>query len=686
MDAKGRCEMKKAARAVYGVVFRQGTPAFKIEAMEKKLLAAKLTVTGETVKEGKTFLRENHSRVLTVTASRDLLEVEAESLSLLKAVVEPSREFKALSRFDMIGTQFQRKEPFEVKGAETIFQHYHDLDGPSRFFSSSEEMHLLHTYIQRVLTENKSKTEEEREEFFELVPLHDRTAQMEIWNAFKWSIFPTNLALANAMEDYFGSKIALYFAWLHFFTVFLSGPAVLGGSLALYEYLFVTDLGGDSMIAPFFTLFMVVWSACFVRFWHRRSSTLVCGWGIVDTLTWSRRPGYRGLPHVNIFSGDRNLTYPYYWRIYKYMLSAFVTGGILLLAFLIMVVSLNFQGYIHPESIFGAYLHIPVVHQFSLPGAVFDQQGAGPYPWLLPYFPTVLHASCILFLNMQYRTVAVQLTDWENHQTIEEFEDALVLKRFLFEAFDCYIALFYLAFCQLDVVLLQTELIQLYYVDTFRRVGIETLLPLVLRFMDQRMDTKPAEGLTASTAQLVDELSGFEEYEAFDDYMEKVIEFGYIVLFASCFPLASLLSLVSNLVELKADQFKLLFVSRRPHVHRVGSIGIWESILTGLVWLSVLTNVFLFGFTTEQMTMWFPSYFKSVHVDDVAFGGVDHIHVAAKGSETIVMALVFLLEHLALFAVQMVFSLIPGTPDSVAEESDRRQLVLAAKKSKHHSE
>ncbi|RHY93167.1 hypothetical protein DYB37_010642 [Aphanomyces astaci] len=669
-----------------------------MELVEGKLKSSKLAVVSETVSKGKAFLDEHNGKVLTVIASRDLLELEAESQSLLKSIVEPDRQVKSPSTLDVIGTQFRRKEPFEVLGAAEKFLHYHDLDSPDTFFSSSEELHLLHTYIERVLREDpvdsKEPPLEQHHAMFHLIPLHDHATKMHLWNTFKWSIFPSNLTLANAMEAYFGAKVALYFAWLHFFTVFLAGPAVVGGALALYESVFVADASGDSMIAPFFTLLMVVWSACFVQFWARRSATLVCGWGVVESTSFSRRPEFQGLVHVNVFSGERGVTYPYYRRLYKYAVSASMTGGMLVAAFCLMVVSLNFQGYIHDDSVLGSYLHLPWVHQFSLPGAVFDQQGGGPYPWLLPYIPTITHASCIMFLNLKYRAVAGMLTDWENHKTVDAYEDALVLKRFLFEAFDCYIALFYLAFCQLDVVLLQKELVSLYTLDTIRRVGIETILPLVLRWYNDRVDSSMKKGdsnkpngddenVSAATLQLVEQVTGFDEYEPFDDYMEKVIEFGYIVLFSSCFPLAALLSVVSNLVELKADQFKLIFVHQRPRVHRVGSVGIWQTIVTGLVWLSVLTNVFLFGFTTEQMMIWLPSYFAIQHVDDAIFGGVDHIHVAAKGRETAVLGLVFFLEHVAFFVVQSIFSFIPTVPDSVAEENARRQRVLLRKKNKH---
>ena len=44
-------------------------------------------------------------------------------------------------------------------------------------------------------------------------------------------------------------------------------------------------------------------------------------------------------------------------------------------------------------------------------------------------------------------------------------------KRFMFEAFDCYVALFYVGFVQQDIRKLRQELMCLYGVDSLRRAG-----------------------------------------------------------------------------------------------------------------------------------------------------------------------------------------------------------------------
>merc|ERR550537_996203 len=102
-------------------------------------------------------------------------------------------------------------------------------------------------------------------------------------------------------------------------------------------------------------------------------------------------------------------------------------------------------------------------------------------PYLLLYIPVILHVVIIQVLNKIYQVVAIKLTNWENHRTPTQHENALYVKRFFFEAFDCYIALFYLAFIENDIVLLRRELVSLYTVDSIRRLATETIIPHITR-------------------------------------------------------------------------------------------------------------------------------------------------------------------------------------------------------------
>ena len=48
--------------------------------------------------------------------------------------------------------------------------------------------------------------------------------------------------------------------------------------------------------------------------------------------------------------------------------------------------------------------------------------------------------------NQAFRSVALKLTDWENHRTDPEYENALVFKLFVVQFLNSYATLYYVAF------------------------------------------------------------------------------------------------------------------------------------------------------------------------------------------------------------------------------------------------
>ena len=69
--------------------------------------------------------------------------------------------------------------------------------------------------------------------------------------------------------------------------------------------------------------------------------------------------------------------------------------------------------------------------------------------------------------------------------------------------------------------------------------------------------------------------------DTFGDYQEMLVQFGYVVLFSSAFPLAALCALINNIMEIRSDAFKLCSGLQRPFGQRVESIGQWQVRLTG---------------------------------------------------------------------------------------------------------
>ncbi|KAJ3060645.1 Anoctamin-3, partial [Podochytrium sp. JEL0797] len=133
-----------------------------------------------------------------------------------------------------------------------------------------------------------------------------------------------------------------------------------------------------------------------------------------------------------------------------------------------------------------------------------------------------------------------------------------------------------------------------------------------------------------------------------DEYAQKIVQFGYIALFACSFPLAPLFALLNNIYELRADAFKLLVVYQRPEPFLAQDIGVWGIIIRVIAVMSVATNSVLVSFTSPTFDALFPPNLSSGEQLAIRLGFI----------------IVF---HYCVFALTQLFRmLMPSTPHMVA--------------------
>ncbi|CAG5926927.1 unnamed protein product [Menidia menidia] len=94
-------------------------------------------------------------------------------------------------------------------------------------------------------------------------------------------------------------------------------------------------------------------------------------------------------------------------------------------------------------------------------------------------------------------------------------------------------------------------------------------------------------------------LQPMNAYGLFDEYLEMVLQFGFTTIFVAAFPLAPLLALINNVIEIRLDAYKFVTQWRRPLPSQAKDIGIWYGILEGIGILSVITNAFVIAVTSD---------------------------------------------------------------------------------------
>ncbi|ODN05595.1 Anoctamin-6, partial [Orchesella cincta] len=99
------------------------------------------------------------------------------------------------------------------------------------------------------------------------------------------------------------------------------------------------------------------------------------------------------------------------------------------------------------------------------------------------------------------------------------------------------------------------------------------------------------------------------KYSLTDEYLEMVLQFGFLTIFVSAFPLAPLFALINNILELRVDATKMLTHYRRPVGIRVKDIGVWSDIIDGIVKVSVISNACIIAMTSSFIPKFMYRYF-----------------------------------------------------------------------------
>ena len=116
-------------------------------------------------------------------------------------------------------------------------------------------------------------------------------------------------------------------------------------------------------------------------------------------------------------------------------------------------------------------MYIEVLGDMAKEGAIFDVNSN------MSLIPALAQTVITMILNGKFRTLSRELTDRENHKYQSTFDNSLIIKRFSFEFFDCFLPLIYFGWWELDFKMLRSTVIMLYVVDEIRRVATESLIP-----------------------------------------------------------------------------------------------------------------------------------------------------------------------------------------------------------------
>jgi len=418
------------------------------------------------------------------------------------------------------------------------------------------------------------------------------------------------------IREYFGEKVAIYFAWFGHFTYFLVIPALFG---VIIEIVFaargyVNTVNNLDWPTYVYEVGIVTWAAVYQRCWMRECKVVALKWGTHGFESEEKdRPQFQGDPQRPVArSTITNRTETYFPARKRTLLTVSSYISIVLLIIAVLAV----QGSV-------IYLQYVLIKKDAV---MFDQQW---FYWVVSLFI----AFTIQMFSLLYKQVATQMNNNENYRTETEYEDSFVTKILVFEIFNCFGACFFTAFfkewvfdtcysnsCVADLRILlyaiiivrvakTSVLLAITYVrELWRRSGEKndgaTTSGSSRNPLQNRSRTDEVQSLNYDAEddlQFISEVHREPYAGTFHDFADAYNQFSYICLFSVVMPLLAIISLGENLLKVRLDAFKLCSLSRRPHVEQAEDAGYWTEITGLMQYLGIYMSMAIFTIAESSL-------------------------------------------------------------------------------------
>ncbi|XP_068912483.1 anoctamin-4-like isoform X2 [Tenebrio molitor] len=482
-------------------------------------------------------------------------------------------------------------------------------------------------------------------------PLNDRQLLTKYWSSLKCWYKQQPLDL---IEKYYGPETSFYFAWLGFYNRMLIPASAAGFAFFLlgivsfhqaftlrskevcesdlilcprcivehckYELLKSSCLHShliylfDNPLVITFAALMSIWSTVFLELWRREEAMLQIRWNLRHIETdCSLRPEYEEKTPYRRISPITGTLEPYTPKkilCYRY---AITSSAILLLGLLMALGIFGVMVYVKSMSVFLTRSSSSTIITTNV-GLVASASGS------------IMSVCFILLFELLYGKIAMWLTNKENPRTQVDFDNSYTYKSYAIAFVNNYCVIFYIAFMKARfytypgdhklwtsvggigsdlcdpagcIIELGIQLVIILLAKNLLMTAKQYIRPQVLIWIN-RFRKKKDKSVDITLQWECDYmLNAVVKYHMMGEYMQMIIQYGFVTFFVAAFPPAPLLALFNNLIELRVDAFKMTQAYRRPVAFKVPNLAAWNGILQGVTYIGVATNAFVIAFTSE---------------------------------------------------------------------------------------
>lgn len=530
--------------------------------------------------------------------------------------------------------------------------HIHNQQTHSFSISITTRIRIVHFILHKIVIENELTLKDliRSNVFKSAYPLHeDNTLRRKLTH--QWATWKKCFSYQpiNDIRDYFGEKVALYFAWLGWYTVMLIPAAVVGLVVFLYGLVYFDNSkiseeicnANTTIMCPlcdqkcpfwklsetcthakvthlfdnegtvFFALFMALWATVFLELWKRARARNVCDW---DLFYWDEDEEEIALDLIN----DPNQKLKLYQHSYPRIIT------LMLLVFLMIAVLI---GLTHAIVVYRVWATV----EFTKSDWEYLKDHANTVAVMTG---AVLHYIAITIMTEINKHASLLLCKLEQPRTESAHENNFTVKMFTFQFFTLFSSLIYIAFflgringhpgnyvriagqwrleechpsgCITDLFIqLSIIMVLKQTVNNFFEYTSPWLCYKYRKLNDFSRSSARVHSEDAETAKLKawlhenERMNSTGTFSLFNEFLEMVIQYSFTTIFVAAFPLAPLLALFNNIIEIRLDAIKMIRFNKRIVPKKVNDIGIWLQVLEGIGVLSVIGNALVIAITSD---------------------------------------------------------------------------------------
>ena len=404
------------------------------------------------------------------------------------------------------------------------------------------------------------------------------------------------MEVINTFRNFYGEYVSYYFLWLVHLIHWIIFPIILGlilYALLLSNYIKKITVYNDNeirielkdIILLGFSGLIIIFSDLFQKTWIQKEKMFCYIWGMENVLDNETNNDFKSDQSIDFLFGTKIKV----MKKRRFILRNIISYVILGIVIVIRIVSIHFL--------------------FSLQrkwNEEYQTRGKLGY--------AIVSGGISLIMTQIYKFLSRKLSYWENHKSLINQYNSLTFKVFLFEFFNNYATIFYIAFYKpyLDIIHYSNNVsekfnyfseIQIHlYVLLLINIG-ENLasfgMPMAYYLYQTKFKNNNKIIANDRNYTIKYQMSCFKYDNLLIEYMQKIILFGYINLFLVAVPLCPIFIVLILILEYLLDSYKLANFVYMMNIRGAKGIEVYNTIIKIISFIGIMSNGGLILFTKQ---------------------------------------------------------------------------------------